>query len=225
MALLQTSFPVLPALAGWLVLLPFALLSLGVARRGFLQHGLQQHLWLAGVVALAFLWQLQADLGARLGLPFGLLGGALFALVFARARAILGLLAALVLHTLIYSGSWLNLGLNGLLLAVLPAYLAHWLQRQVAVRLPNNVFVFILGNGMFVALAVTVVTSLALLATSFAAFVGGPGALAAGDRIAYALLLAWGEALLTGMIFSALVIFAPGVVLTYRQDLYLPPRR
>ena len=44
------------------------------------------------------------------------------------------------------------------------------------------------------------------------------------DPFVYALLLAWGEALASGMLFSALVIFSPHLVLTYRQDLYLPPR-
>jgi len=45
-----------------------------------------------------------------------------------------------------------------------------------------------------------------------------------GDHLAYSLLLAWGEALLSGMLFSALVVFLPQAVLTYRQDVYLPPR-
>jgi uncharacterized membrane protein len=45
------------------------------------------------------------------------------------------------------------------------------------------------------------------------------------DHVAYSLLLAWGEAILSGMLFSALVLFTPQLVLTYRQDLYLPRRR
>ena len=44
------------------------------------------------------------------------------------------------------------------------------------------------------------------------------------DYIGYSLLLAWGEALLSGMVFSALVIFTPRLVLTYREDTYLPLR-
>ena len=35
-------------------------------------------------------------------------------------------------------------------------------------------------------------------------------------------LLAWSEAIVSGMLFSALVIFLPSIVLTYRRDLYLP---
>jgi uncharacterized membrane protein len=104
---------------------------------------------------------------------------------------------------------------------VVPTALAARLQGQIEQRLPKNVFVFMIGNGMFVTLAVTAATSTLLVAT---------GALlrpATGDfdQFAYALLLAWGEALASGMLFSALVIFGPHLVLTYRQDLYLPPRR
>jgi uncharacterized membrane protein len=36
--------------------------------------------------------------------------------------------------------------------------------------------------------------------------------------------MAWSEALLSGMLLSALVIYRPHLVMTYRQDLYLPPR-
>lgn len=225
MQLLLTDIALLPALAGWALLLPFALASLVAVRRDFLRSAPQQHLWLAGIVAVTFLWHLQAVTGAEanFSLPFGLLGVALFALVFGSARALLGLLAALAAHTLIYQGSWWNFGLNGLLLAVLPALTARSLQRLIEARLPANLFVFLIGHGMFVALAVTAMTSLAILAAGFT--VGGlarPDQLA--DFVSYALLLAWGEALLTGMVFSALVVYVPGLVLTYRQDRYLPPR-
>ena len=88
-------------------------------------------------------------------------------------------------------------------------------------RLPKNVFIFMIGHGMFVTLAVTVATTALLVVVSWI-LKPGPADL---DQLAYALLLAWGEALASGMLFSALVIFGPHLVLTYRQDLYLPPRR
>jgi uncharacterized membrane protein len=190
-------------------------------RRQFLPSPLAQHAWLGAIVATAFLWELHVRSPA--GLDFGLLGGALFTLVFGRARAILGLLAALALHTVMTGGSWLNLGINGTLLAVIPACTASLLQRLIERWLPRNIFVFIIGNGLFVTMAATALASALLLA---AASTGPQAALRQLDEhIAYSLLLAWGEALLSGMIFSALVVFLPHVVLTYRQDTYLPPRR
>jgi uncharacterized membrane protein len=118
------------------------------------------------------------------------------------------------------AGSWVNLGVNATLLAVVPAWLATALQRRLE-RLPPNLFIFIIGNGMFVTLLVTAIVSVSFIA--LAAFADGTPV--SGDLFAYSLLLAWGEALLSGMIFSALVVFLPGVVMTYRQDVYLPPRR
>ena len=212
---LSTSMPFAWAALGWALLLPFAWHGLGqVAAAPPLRHA-QQHLWLAGSVALALLWHLQAAAAC------GLLGAALYALVFGRPWARLGLLAAVALHTLLGGGTWSGLGLNGLLLAVVPAALAGLLQRQIEQRLPRNLFVFIIGNGLFVTLAVTAATSVLLLAAG--ALTGTRPA--DTDRFAYALLLAWGEALASGMLFSSLVIFGPQFVLTYRQDLYLPRRR
>jgi uncharacterized membrane protein len=221
MNLLHDSAPLALVILGWIVVVPWAVRSAVAVRRQFLPSSFAQHAWLGAIVATAFLWDLHVR--SPTGLDFGLLGGALFALVFGRARAILGLLAALALHTVMAGGSWLNFGINGALLAVVPACTASLLQRLIERWLPRNIFVFIIGNGLFVTLAATALASVLLLA---AASTGPQAALRQLDEhIAYSLLLAWGEALLSGMIFSALVVFLPHVVLTYRQDTYLPPRR
>jgi uncharacterized membrane protein len=207
------------AVAGWLVLLPPALRALNGTRGAAALHGSQQHLWLAGVVVLAWLWTLQVRVAD--GVAFGLLGAAFYALVFGRHWARLGLLAAVALHTTMAGGNWATFGINGLLLAVVPTALAGSLQRQIERRLPKNIFVFIIGNGLFVTLTVTAVTSVLLLSVGWLM----TPATAGREQLAYALLLAWGEALASGMLFSSLVIFGPHLVLTYRQDLYLPPRQ
>jgi uncharacterized membrane protein len=216
MNLLHSAISIEWAVLGWLLLLPLALRALRDAQAGEALQAPQQHLWLAGVVFLSWLWTLQVRTAD--GAAFGLLGAAFYALVFGRPWSRLGLLAAVALHTLLADGSWANFGVNGLLLAGMPTALAQMLQRQVERRLPKNVFVFIIGNGMFVTLVVTMATSVLLLA---AGWLMTP-ATAAGDQFAYALLLAWGEAMASGMLFSALVIFGPHLVLTYRRDLYLP---
>lgn len=218
MRLLHSSLPAAWVILGWLLLTPLAARSLLRVRQGISLRGVQQHLWLAGVVLLAWLWTLQARM---VEVPaFGLLGAAFYTLIFGRDWARLGLLAAVALQTALGDGGWANVGVNGVLLAVVPTALAGLLQRLVEQRLPRNVFVFMIGNGMFVTLAVTATTSLLLVTASWLL----QPAAASIDQVAYALLLAWGEALTTGMLFSALVIFGPHLVLTYRQDLYLPPR-
>ncbi|MFN7571084.1 MAG: energy-coupling factor ABC transporter permease [Betaproteobacteria bacterium] len=219
--LLHSELPLAIVLAGWALLLPFAALALAAVRRQFLLAEVQQHLWLAGALLMAWLWS--AQIGAAGGPRFAMLGVALYALLFGRARAILGLLLALALHTAAFGGSWADFGVNGLLIAVGPVWLATGLQRQLARWLPKNLFIFMIGNGMFVVLVVTAATSLALLAAGWAA---APGAVPDFESlIVYALLLAWGEALASGMIFTALVVYVPQAVLTYRQDVYLPPHQ
>lgn len=221
MNLLYDNAPLALVILGWIVMIPWAAVSLLAVRGQFLPSSVAEHAWLAAIVATAFLWVLHVR--SPVGLDFGLLGGALFTLVFGRARAILGLLAALALHTLMTGGSWLNFGITGTLLAVVPAVTASVLQRQIERWLPRNIFVFIFGNGLFVTLIVTALASALLLAASLAAEHAAPRQL--NEHLAYSLLLAWGEALVSGMIFSALVVFLPQSVLTYRQDTYLPPRR
>ena len=229
MNLLDTPLPPALAVLGWALLLPALAASLYAVRRGFLPDAAQQHAFLAGMVCVALLWTLQvrvgqgAGHGADHGAGLGMLGAALYVLLFGAARGMLGLLLALALHHALAGGHASGLGLAGLLFAVLPAVTTGGLQRALANLLPKNLFVFIIGNGLFVTLTATALTSVALLLVS-QALQAGPAAAGVADRLGYALLLAWGEALASGMLFSALVIFTPGLVRTYREDLYLPPR-
>ena len=79
-------------------------------------------------------------------------------------------------------------GYFGLLFAVLPALLTTALQRAVARWLPKNLFIFIIGNGMFVTLAATALTSVLLLLLSLGLAVllalRGHGAEAGGPVVA-----------------------------------------
>jgi uncharacterized membrane protein len=221
MNLLHADAPLALAILGWLIVIPAVAHAIGAVRHEFLPTNTAQHAWFAAIVITALLWALHVQ--SPVGMDFGLLGSALFALVFGRARAILGLMLALALYTALDRGTWFNVGINGVVLAVIPAWLATALQRQIELRLPKNLFVFIIGNGLFVTLAATVCASALVLALSAVESTGETRLF--GDHLAYSLLLAWGEALLSGMLFSALVVFTPHAVLTYRQDIYLPPRR
>lgn len=214
------ALPLTLATAGWIVTITAIAWALLRARRECRERPLQQHAWLGAIVAVALLWSLPVQAPAGPGV--GLLGSALFALLFGRALAMLGLTAAAALTTLLAGGSWLELGAACVMLALLPAWLATALQRRIEHWLPHNLFVFIIGNGLFVTLATTIAVSLTTQAL-FALM--QPMQHMPADRLAFALLLAWGEALLSGMLFSALVIFAPHAVRTYDVDLYLPLHR
>ena len=221
MNLLQQDAPIALALAGWLALAPVLALALRSLRQGFLPSGLLEHAWLGGAVAIAMLWTLQIKAG---GAPaFGMLGAGLYALVFGCSRGLIGLVMALLLHTALYQGSWLNLGLNAVLLAVLPAAAATGLRQQVERRLPHDPFVFMIGNGMFSTLGATVLARMAIVGACLIAEPFHAG-FSLGEYVGATLLLAWSEAIVSGMVLSALVVFLPQVVLTFRADLYAPKR-
>ena len=150
MNLLHADAPTTLLIAGWVIVLAALLQSAWTVRHRFLPTPATQHGWLAAIVAVSLLWALHVR--SPVGLDFGLLGSALFALVFGRARAVLGLMAAVALYTVMDDGSWRNIGVNGVVLAVAPAWIATALQRQIERRLPKNLFVFIIGNGLFVTL-------------------------------------------------------------------------
>jgi uncharacterized membrane protein len=206
------------ALLAWLILAPALVLAVRASRGGFFAHEFVKDAWLGGAVCVALLWTFEVKVGA--GPRFGMLGSGLYALVFGRSRGMLGLMLALVTHTALDHGSWLNLGVNGVLFAVLPTMIASTLQQRIEAALPHNLFVFMIGNGMFVTLIATAVTSLALISIALGTGASAP-VVDVGEYLGAALLLAWSEAIVSGMLLSALVVFLPGVVLTYRADLYL----
>lgn len=218
--------PIVWAVSGWAVLLALATHAFvrtlhPAVRRAFLPQSIQQHAWLAGIVCLGVLWSLQIKTGA--GLHLSMIGVSLYALVFGYARALLGAAVALIGQAALSDGMWPDLGMTGVLVAALPAAIASTLQQVLRARLPRHLFVFIIGNGLFATLIASGCASVAYLALQFAA--SSAEIANAAEMIGYALLLAWGEALASGMVFSSLVIFLPQVVMTYRQDDYLPRRR
>jgi uncharacterized membrane protein len=190
------------------------------ARHEFLPLPIQQHAWLAGMVGLGTLWSLQIRIEDHLHLS--MIGVSLYALVFGYTRALLGAATAVAGLALLTGHAWLDVGINGVLLGALPAAIAAALQKLLRSRLPHNVFVFIIGNGLFATWIASACAGGALVAAQIALLPAPPPD--GGEILAYTLLLAWGEALMSGMIFSSLVIFRPQVVMTYEQHEYLPHR-
>ena len=221
-ATFPSTFPLTLAALGWAALLivvtQAAWQTLRPAvRANFLPMPEQQHAWLAGIVGLGVLWALQIQIAN--GLHLGMVGVPLYTLLCGRARATLGGVIALVGLTALTDRSWDEVGVTALLLIAAPAWITAQLQAWLATRLPHNVFIFMIGNGLFVNLIAAACASCASLALQMA--LAPTPVQAPGEIFGYALLLAWGEALACGMAFSALVIYLPGVVMTYAQDDYL----
>lgn len=88
--------------------------------------------------------------------------------------------------------------------------------------LPRNLFVFLLGCGFFGLFAVYALQQLATYAVRAA--VDPLAAIATDGFLAYALLLAGGEATLEGMIITIMVVVLPGSVRLFDEAFYLHER-
>jgi uncharacterized membrane protein len=171
--------------------------------------------WLALVPLLALLWSLPGRDGA---LPLLPLSGA----------CLLVLLAGWPLATLALTGvAALAWGLGDVpaatamerlfWLGVAPGSLALLLGLAVRRWLPQHLMVYILGRGFFV-------TGIALVLVALAqGWLHEPAVAASADDLFIArLLVASGEAFITGMLVAIFVAFRPRWLATYSDRLYLP---
>ena len=174
--------------------------------------------WLGTIVGLTLLWQITAVI--QPGLNFHFLGATLFTLMAGPHLAMVGLTLVLTAVTAWNGSGWESFGLNGTLMVVLPVALSHAVYRLIDSRLPNNFFVYVFGIA-FAGAAVAVGT-LGLATTSLLASAGiYPTAQLFDLYLPYYLLLAWSEALFTGMTMTLFVVYKPEWVATFDDRRYL----
>ncbi len=159
------------------------------------------------------------------GMQLHYLGAAWIALLVGFPRAMLSMTLVVTVQMLLQQSPLSAWGLRVLVEAALPIW-AMWAVVQACRRwLPRNPFVFLLGCGM---LGIGVVHALELGVTVLVLnTLGGQRAQVLwGEFLPYALLLAWGEAWLEGMLTTLLVVYVPGSVRLFDEDFYLarPPR-
>jgi uncharacterized membrane protein len=196
---------------GWtLVAWPlFAVATLIAARRApwrLLADGARLNACLAMIVALVFLWHLQA--GVKPGLSLHLLGATVFTLCFGWSLAFLGLSVVLLGVTLNGAAGWQAFALNALLMAGVGVGVSHAAHRVVDRLLPSHLFVFIFCKGFFTAaLAVLAVG----LASSLVFALAGTysGEYLADEYLPYFVLLGFSEAWLSGMVSTLLAVYQP----------------
>lgn len=175
--------------------------------------------WCFAVIALPLLWGFNVPVAQ--GLTLHLFGVPIFIWMFGRRLAMAGVALSVVAYTGMHAGLWGNLGINLLLLALVPAYCGDAVMRATGRFLPKNIFIYLLGNGFFGTLAVLAVSGLMAMGTHVALIAGLP---LQADAVAYMLLLAWGEAFLTGLLLTIFTVYRPEWVLTFDDEVYLESR-
>lgn len=172
--------------------------------------------WCAFIILMPLLWRFRIPLAS--GLDLHLLGLSLFALMFGPRLAMIGIALATVAYTALYDGFWINLGVNFLLLAVLPAWATALLLRASQRYLPHHIGIYLFANGFFGSMVVVALTNLAGLAAY--QMTAQPTRLADGT-VPYLLLLAFGEAFLVGFMLTMLTVYRPQWVMTFDDAMYL----
>lgn len=201
--------------AGVGILLWFAWRSGDLAR---LKDGARLNLFLGVAVGLMVMWQIRT--GVKPGLSFHLLGASFAALMFGFWRGWLAASLAALAAALTGKGSLAGLGLESLLFCAVPAAVTHHLYRLIDRKLPNHFFIYVLANGFFgAALAI----GTAALAATAALALSGAYALSylLENYMPYFILLAWSEALTTGMGTTLMAVYKPEWLETFDDDRYI----
>lgn len=176
------------------------------------------NVWLGAAVALMLVWSIKT--GIKPGLNFHLLGSTLLTLMFGPWLALAVLAVVLMAVTLAGAAGWASLGVNFLLMAALPVMLSHALFRLADTRLPNHFFVYIFVNAFLGA-------GLAMAACGLAAtlLLTGAGVYSSNylgsQYLPYFILMAWSEAMLTGMVITLMVVYRPDWVATFDDTRYI----
>lgn len=182
-----------------------------------LRENSRQHGWLGLIVALALLWSMRARLHE--GMDLHLAGASLAALMFGPRLACTAL--GIVLGTANFTGAFTvsEAALQGLAFVLLPAFATAGAQRALELWLPRHVFIYVFGAALAGSFAAN---ALGALAYAWLASSGtGLHARLPPDFIAYRLLLAWGEAMLTCMLAAVFLAYRPQWLMSFRDERYL----
>ena len=206
-------------LIGWLGLafLAWRWLMSGDWRR--LAEPSKLNLFLGATVAMLALWQIRT--GIKPGLNFHFYGIAALTLMFGFWRATFAGVLILLANAAFGRGSWNALGVDGLLVAALPAAISWNIFRLLERWLPNHFFVYVLGNGFFGAALSVAAIGLATTAMMSVAGVYTLDYLLAHYTPYATLLISWAEAFSTGMAVTMMAVYRPAWLETFDDVKYI----
>lgn len=211
-------FPAAWQWLGWIL----ALAGLGWAVRGApwkrYSESERTHLFMGAMVAVAVLWQIKA--GVRPGLDLHISGLPLLALMFGPHLALVSGALALLLFTALVSGGWESLGLTWLVMVGTPVVVAQVLLRWCQRYLPTHFFIYVfvnafLGGALAIATLGSVATLLLVLSGAY------EWSYLREHYLLYYVLMAWAEAMTTGMLMTLLIVYRPQWVESFDDLRYI----
>lgn len=178
----------------------------------------RQHLLFGTILGVFLLWLVRRDFDS--GVSFHFIGMTVVTLLLDWPLALLGGLLAQFGLIVLGRQDLLALGVNGILLVVLPVLITEACALLVERAQPRNLFVYIFCCGFFPAALsalVCVLAGLGLLALD-GRFAMPPWL---DDFIGYLWLVTFPEAFINGTLVTALVVFCPDWLETFNRTRYL----
>jgi len=218
---IAVTLPATLALAGWLVAAALVVQAVRHAPWRHVTEGAAVHVWYGGIFCLVVLWSIRATIGD--GFTFHLLGVAAFTLAVGPALALAGAALAVAIEILVRGDPWLNAGLAFLAMAAVPVKVVSLVLHCAERRLPANLFVY-LFIGAFFGSWVSYGAAGLIGASILTLGAGQPAAIVFGEYVPYFVFLAFGEATLTGMVITLVVVYQPHWVTTFDDARYLRGR-
>ncbi|HWV10063.1 MAG TPA: energy-coupling factor ABC transporter permease [Pseudomonas sp.] len=205
--------------AGWVLYAPLVLWAVCRAPWVELFSDLRrQHLLFGTALALFLLWLVRRDFES--GLSYHFIGMTAVTLLLDWPLAILAGVAAQLGLLALGRQELAALGVNGLLLVLIPVAVTELCALRVEKAQPGNLFVYIFFCGFFpAALAALACILLGLGVLWFDGLFPMPPWLE--DFVGYLWLVIFPEAFINGMLVTALVVFYPDWLETFNRSRYL----
>jgi uncharacterized membrane protein len=194
------------------------LVALRWAPIGRLWNNEFNHVYFGACVVLLVLWNTRA--GVLPALNFHLLGVTAMTLMVGWEFAVFGVLIVTAGSIISQDGGWLGLGLNALVTGCVPVLVTEGLLRVARRRLPHNFFVYVYING-FLAAGLSLLATSALGALLMWLVDPVSGKWLSYQYLPYLPLVFFSEAIVNGMIMTAMVALRPQWVASFDDDLYI----
>jgi uncharacterized membrane protein len=179
------------------------------------------HLWFGTIFCLTLLWGIKASMPS--GASFHLLGVSIFTLLAGPQLALIGSALAVAIATAWRDGWWTNAALNTLIMGAVPVFVTAGALRVAERWLPANFFVYVFvvaffGSGVAMVGAGLFGAAVAILGG------GQPANVVVDAYLPYLIALGFGEAMVSGMLTTLLVVYRPAWVTTFDDARYLRGR-
>ena len=179
------------------------------------------NVWLGAILGLALLWSIKASLAS--GLVFHLLGVSLLTLMVGPQLALVGAAMVVAIATVLRDGLWASFAIDFVVTGAVPAMVTVGVLRAAERWLTPNFFIYIFVAGFFG--AALGMFAAGIIASAIAVLAGAlPAGVVSEQFLPYLIYLGLGEATVTGMLLTLLVVYQPAWVSTFDDARYLAGR-